>query len=297
MNIKQIETFVRIVEVGSFQAAAGALYASPSTVSVRVKELERYIGAELFDRSFHRAQLTAKGHEFYAHARQLVDFTTSLSQQMRAPQAVTGLVRLGVVGVVANTWLPQLVRSLREAYPGVTLRIDANLTRLLTERVADGKLDLAIVAGSVTDPELQGAVLGVERFVWMTGRNGPQAPADGAPLTPLDLSRHPVLALSEDSHHHPIVKNWFREGGVSVNPAVSCNNISALAALTMKGLGVSLLPRLGYREALAAGRLLELPTTPALPQVQFSIVYRKGRVPLLADAITIMAQAASAQPL
>jgi len=58
MNIKQIETFVRIVELGSFSAAAEALYASQSTVSARIKDLERYLGAELFDRSFHRAQLT-----------------------------------------------------------------------------------------------------------------------------------------------------------------------------------------------------------------------------------------------
>jgi DNA-binding transcriptional LysR family regulator len=69
MNIKQIETFVRIVELGSFSAAAEALYASQSTVSARIKDLERYLGAELFDRSFHRAQLTPKGHEHRASPR------------------------------------------------------------------------------------------------------------------------------------------------------------------------------------------------------------------------------------
>lgn len=58
-----------------------------------------------------------------------------------------------------------------------------------------------------------------------------------------------------------------------------------------------MLPHLGYRKALASGRLLELATTPPLPKVQFSIIYRKERVPPLADATTMTAQAASAQPL
>jgi DNA-binding transcriptional LysR family regulator len=297
MNIKQIETFVRIVELGSFQAAATVLFASPSTVSARIKELERYIGIELFDRSFHRAQLTPKGHEFHAHAQQLVAFTTSLSGQIRAPQAMTGLVRLGVVGVVANTWLPGLVGSLRDTYPLVTLRIDVHLTRWLMERLAEGKLDLAIVAGPVSDPELHCEVLGYDQFVWMASgtASGPgQVPLEGTePLTPAALARHPVLSLTEESHHYPVVRNWFREGGVSPSPAATCNNMNVLAALTMQGLGVSLLPRHGYREALAAGRLRELATTPPLPQVGFSMVYRKQRIPALGEALVRLARAAS----
>lgn len=105
MNIKQIETFVRIVELGSFQAAADALFTSTSTISARIKELERYLGVELFDRSFHRAQLTSGGHDLFERARQLVEFTETLARQVRHPDAASGLVRLGAVGVIANTWL------------------------------------------------------------------------------------------------------------------------------------------------------------------------------------------------
>ena len=113
MNIRQLETFVRIVEHGSFANAARALNTTQSTVSARVKELERYIGADLFDRSRHRAALTPRGHELFAFARQLVEFAASLTTQFRDPAAVTGVLRLGVVGVVANTWLPKLVAALR----------------------------------------------------------------------------------------------------------------------------------------------------------------------------------------
>ncbi|GAP35393.1 LysR family transcriptional regulator [Piscinibacter sakaiensis] len=296
MNIKQIETFVRIVELGSFQAAASVLCASPSTVSARIKELERHLGTELFDRSFHRAQPTARGQAFYEHARRLVEFTSALARDMRAPQAMTGLLRLGVVGVVANTWLPRLVAALRNTCPGVTLRIDANLTRLLLERLGEGRLDLAIVAGEVADPALHGVPLGTDRFVWMSGPGGPQPPADGRALSPRELARHPILALTEDSHHHLIVKHWFRDGGVALAPATSCNSMNVLAELTSRGLGTSLLPRHAYRSELAAGRLVELPTTPDLPAVSFSLVHHRERVPPLADTVAALAQVASDLP-
>lgn len=293
MNIKQIETFVRIVELGSFSAAAEALYASQSTVSARIKDLERHLGAELFDRSFHRAQLTPKGHELYEHARRLVEFTASLTQQIRDPQAVVGRVHLGVVGVVANTWLPALVSRLRARYPQVALRLDASLTRVLMERLRDGKLDVAIVAGAVTDPDFHDAPLGHDEFAWMAG---PTLELPAGTLGPADIAHWPVLMLTEESHHFPVVRQWFRAAGVAFRAATASNNMNVLATLTMQGLGVSLLPRHCYRAEIAAGRLRVLDTAPALPRVPFSLVYRSDRAPPLAEAITEAALAASDLP-
>jgi len=290
MNIKQIETFVRIVELGSFSAAAEALYASQSTISARIKELERYLGVELFDRHHHRPQLTPKGHELFDFAQQLVEFTSSLTRTMRDPSAITGTLRKGVVGVVANTWLPALVSRLREKHPRLGVKLDVGLTRLLMERLRDGHLDLAIVAGSVSDPELLAELLGYDEFVWMAG---PSLPVPHGRLGPSDLKELPVLMLSEESHHYPIVRQWFRDAGVMHRPAASCNNMSVLAELTRQGLGVSLLPRQCYGPELAEGRLVVLETHPQIPRVPFSLVYRADRVPVMVPAIVETAKAAS----
>lgn len=72
--------------------------------------------------------------------------------------------------------------------------------------------------------------------------------------------------------------------------------MNVLAALTMRGLGVSLLPRHCYRAEVASGRLVEIDTAPALPRVEFSLVYRKDRVPALAPGIAEAAKAASELP-
>lgn len=290
MNIKQLETFVRIVEHGSFANAARALNTTQSTVSARVKELERHIGADLFDRSFHRAALTPRGHELFTFAKQLVDFAASLGVQFRDPAAFQGLLRLGVVGVVANTWLPRLVDALRSRYPKLTLRIDMSLTRTLVERLRDGRLDLAIIAGNVGEPGFAAESLGHDEFVWMAS---PALKAPRTVLRPRDLQRWPVLSLSEDSFHYPVIERWFRDGGAFFRSAASCNNMNVIAELTAAGLGVSLLPRHCYRRELAARRLVVLDTAPPIPPVEFSLIHRVDRPHPLAAPIAALAKSVS----
>ncbi|WP_137925057.1 LysR family transcriptional regulator [Cupriavidus sp. 2SB] len=291
MNIKQIETFVRIVELGSFQAAATHLHASPSTVSARIKELERFIGEDLFDRSFHRAQLTPKGRDFFESATQLVEFTRTLSNRIRANTAVRGHIRLGVVGVVANTWLPALVEGIRSQHPNVSIMLDVALTRALVDRLAEGKVDMAIIAGRIDDPDLSCEALGYDDFVWMAAPF--DRSDDGGPLTPSALAELPTLALSEESHHYPIIRQWFRDAGVDMRPAVACNNLSVLAALATRGLGICLLPRHGYRAKIESGELITIASSPAIPAVPFSLVYRRNRRPMLVDQILALCLAVS----
>ena len=293
MNIKQLQTFVRIVEHGSFANAAKALDTTQSTVSARVKELERYIGADLFDRSHHRAVLTPRGHELFSFAKQLVDFANSLTVQFRDPAAVTGVLRVGVVGVVANTWLPRLVAALRERYPGITLRLDMSLTRVLVERLREGRLDLAIIAGQLSEPGFLAEPLGHDDFVWMA------SPSLGIPrkaLGPRELQRWPILSLSEDSFHYPVVERWFRDAGAMFRAAASCNNMNVVADLTASGLGVSLLPRACYRADIAAKRLVVLNTAPPIPRVPFSLIHRVDRPHALTAAIATMANKVSELP-
>jgi DNA-binding transcriptional LysR family regulator len=290
MNIKQLETFVRIVELGSFGAAAEALHASPSTVSARVRELETSLGTQLFDRHFHRAQLTPKGHELFERAQQLIAFAASLRETISDPSVLTGTLRLGVVGVVAGTWLPRLVERLRTDHPALNLRIDVALTGVVLERLRTGQVDVAIVAGRIDDDALAQEVIGHDDFVWMA------APALGVPATPLgpaELKRWPILSLTEESHHYPVLRQWFREAGAQLGPVLACNNLDVLAECTAAGLGVSLLPRACYAAELAANALVVLDTRPPIAPVPFSLVYRRDQPGGMAAVVAAKAREAA----
>lgn len=300
MNIKQIESFVRIVELGSFQAAARDLNASPSTISARVRELEGFLGAELFDRSFHRAHLTPKGQEFYGRARHLFEYTRALVRESRESPAVTGVMRVGVAGLAAMTWFPATLQTLHDMYPRVGFKLEVGLTHALLTQLAGGKLDLAIVAGPVAHPALQVELIGSDEFAWMRGADATassQEPLE-RPLTPADIRALGVMSFAEDSFHYPKLQDWFSCAGVSFEPLVTCNQMAVLAELTARSVGVSLLPMKGFAQWLQAGRLQVLCVEPAFPSVDFSLVYRRGRKPVIADALLSIARerAASSHP-
>lgn len=286
MDIRQLETLLRIVEVGSFTAAAEALSTTQSTVSARIRELERSLGVELFDRTQHRARLTAKGLELLPSAREIVALAANARSRIGDARALSGVIRMGGVGVVALTWLPKLMTAIRSLYPGVSVVLEVALTGSLIDKVRDGELDLALVTGPISETSLASVSLGYDEFVWMAART---LRVPSAPMTPAELAMWPVLGLSTQSHHYPIIERWFRDAGADYNPIISCSNVRVLADLTLAGLGVSLLPRASFAAEIAAGALDVLNTQPRIPPVEFVGLYRSNTMNPLTSSIATLA--------
>jgi DNA-binding transcriptional LysR family regulator len=292
MNLKQLETFVQIVEKGSFAAAADALHTTQSTVSARVKDLEHYFGVELFDRSAHRAQLTAKGRELFAMSRQVVGALEQLRDRISDRSSLTGILRLGVVGVVAGTWLPALLAELGARHPTLQLEVDVALTKALVQKLRGADLDVAIIAGHLDDDELRCDSVGEERFAWMAG---PSLGAGGAALTPHDIAARPVIAFPPESIHHAAMKAWFKAAGVRFQPAITCNSMEVIARLVAQGQGVALLPCDYYKAEVSLGKLEILQVEPVMPNVDFTLLSFAQRPTAFVSAVTEAVEAVRRQ--
>ncbi|MBC8642185.1 LysR family transcriptional regulator [Caballeronia sp. EK] len=286
MDIRQLETFLRIVDTGSFAAAAQTLNATQSTVSARIRELERSLGVDLFDRSQHRARLTAKGQDLVVSAREIVALASRVRHRIGDKDALTGTVRLGVVGLVAITWLPKLMGALRERYPNLAVVLDMGLTATLVDKLRNGDLDLALVTGPVVQSGLRAISLGYDEFVWMCS---PALAVPARKLSPAELATWPVLGLSSQSHHYPVIERWFRDANADYRPVISCNNVRVLAELTVSCLGVSLLPRASYHAEIAAGKLRVIDTAPQIGPVQFVALHRHTTTDPIVAAVAELA--------
>jgi DNA-binding transcriptional LysR family regulator len=290
MHVKQLETFIRIVETGSFAGAAQAMHTTQSTISARMRELEASLGVALFDRSGHRATLTPRGRALLARARKMVGLAADIAREIGDTRAAAGVIRIGVAGLVAMTWLPRLMGALRERFPGVAVHLEVALTTPLVDKLAAGELDLSIVTGPVRGAGLECVSLGYDQFVWMA----PAAlPVPRRALTPVELAQWPILGLSEASHHYPVIDDWFRAGKAAYQPVVSCSNVRVLADLTLAGLGISLLPRRSCQHAVDAGQLRVIETRPALPPVEFVALHKRDLIDPLAAAVAALARETS----
>ncbi|TMS59213.1 LysR family transcriptional regulator [Imbroritus primus] len=286
MNMKQLETLVWIVRLGSFAAAADRLCTTQSTVSCRIQELEQDFDIQLFDRSHHKARLTAKGKELFHYAERLIDLASEMRHRIGNPESLSGLIRLGVAEVVALTWLPQLVHAIRNTYRDVVLELDVQLTRPLISRLREGDLDLLLIPGPVAEPGLTSDTVGKVEFRWMAG---PHFKVPSGILSPEVLQTLPVLSLSADSHHHTLIEQWFTRNQAQYNFVTRCNNLNVVASLTMANEGIGYLPVAAYSQEIADGRLVMLKTRPRMPAVEFVAVATSGRFQPLVDAVRTLA--------
>ena len=274
MNIRQLDTFVAIAQLGSFSAAARRLNASQSTISARIQELEAALGIPLFDRTQRAVSLSPKGRELLPHAQHAVSAFAEIHRRMSAPESVSGLIRMGVAELVAVSWLPQLMSSIRDVYPNLSMELSVLLTSEILERLHAGELDMAIIRGSRFDPRFVALTTGWVSFTWMAGK---AFRIEKRVLTPKDLRKHRIFSLGKNSYHSLTMHEWLDSEDSEIIHVDVCNSMSAIASLTAAGLGISLLPESCYEKEIHAGRLKPIVTKPEIPLVEFSAVY--PRVP------------------
>lgn len=274
MNIRQLETFVAIAQLGSFSAAASRLNASQSTISARIQELEQTLGISLFDRTHRAIRLTLKGRELLPHAQHAVSAFAEIRKRISAPEALSGLIRIGVAEIVAVSWLPQFLTTIHDLYPKLSMELSVLLTSEILDRVQNGDLDMAIVPGSRFDSSLATRTMGWVRLTWMAGAN---FRTENQVLVPKDLRKYRIFSLGKNSYHSQTMQEWLYTDESEIPRVDVCNSMSIIASLTASGLGVSLLPEQCYRNEIQEGKLKPIVTDPEVPLVEFSAVY--PRVP------------------
>jgi DNA-binding transcriptional LysR family regulator len=294
MNFKQLETFYWIAHLGSFRAAAMRLNATQSTISMRIAHLEEALGVKLFDRSRRKVRVTQTGRTLIEYAENAMNLASNIHLLIGDQSAIAGTVNLGIAELIALSWLPDLVGKLNRIYPRLTMNLEIGLTANLRRKVEDGDVDIALIPGPVTAPNLADAYLGTVEYKWMV------SPKLGLPttrLTPLDLQKWPIVTLPIQSNLHSEIEDWFRTNRAQVSRVDICNSLNVVAAMTVAGLGISLLPTDYYRDSIEAGKIQILNTTPPVNAIEYYALYTKRSQATLVETIARMARETSTFPM
>ncbi len=144
MELRQLRTFVRVVELGSMGRAALELELATSTLSQQISQLEGELSTRLLQRSSSGVVPTAAGLDFFRQAQlslRQVEAASSVSRRDR----LSGHVSIGLAATTASVLALPFLESMRERYPGVRVRIVESLSGTLEGMLSARKLDLAIL--------------------------------------------------------------------------------------------------------------------------------------------------------
>jgi DNA-binding transcriptional LysR family regulator len=241
--------FARVVDAGSFAAAAKSLGQTRAAVSKQIAALEERIGAQLLNRTTRSMHLTEIGSEFYVRCARIAEEAEEAERAVANLQgAPRGLLRISAPLTFGRRYLAPLVAPFLEAHPEIS--IDLVLDDEPADVAREG-FDLAIRIAPRADSSLTAHRLAESAHV-VCG-----TPAyferEGVPETPDDLRRHRCLLYGS----LPTPRLWrFRDGkSVRVSGPFTVNHGESLQRAVVDGLGIAYLPRFIVGDDLESGRL------------------------------------------
>ena len=278
LELTRLKVFREVANLGSFTRAAEVLgYAQPS-ISHHIAQLERELGAQLFERQPRRVQLTPAGQVFLAHAQAVLITLADAEREVAETVRIGGRsLRLAAFPTAAATLMPAAAGSFRDARPDVDLRLTEADPPVALPGLLAGDHDLAIVydypvLGEVPDPAAELEPLFADHMAIALPAGHPLAGAARVPLAALGGERWvaPHTSVCRDA-----LVFACRTAGFAPTVVTETNDYMAMQGLVAAGVGVALLPRLATAIAQRPGLVFRALDETVIERVTF-IATRAG---------------------
>lgn len=254
-KLRGMETFVAVVECGSFTGAAARLEMSAVMVGKYIALLEGQLGTRLLERNTRRQSLTDAGRVYFDEARRVLEQVANAERSVeRLRLAPAGTLRVSAPVSFGASIIAPLTASFLQAWPEV--RVELDLTNRMVDLVDEG-IELAIRIGDIQRTDLVAKYLAPYRMAICAAPD--YLARHGTPQTPADLAGHQCL-----SHTVWTARNEWRLPGAAEevrwkrDAVLRCNDGYALRMAAVAGAGLLLQPEVLLAEDLANGRLVRI---------------------------------------
>jgi DNA-binding transcriptional LysR family regulator len=274
-SLRQLRTFLSVVEAGGVTAAAQALGLTQPAASQQLRELERAMGVRLLERLGGRAVPTAAGRaliEPARRARAAVEDAQAATAAHRAGEV--GRVRLGTGATACIHLLPAVLASLNEAMPGLEVIVSTGNTPDMLRRVEEGELDLALA----TLPAALGRSLSATRILidpLLALVPETMLPPGRPRLGPADLQALPLILYEAGANTRAVIDAWFHRAGLVPRTIMELASVEATKILVAGGRGCSVLPAMALTTPIPGTAIR--PLRPALSR-SLAVILRREKV-------------------
>ncbi|CCD95942.1 putative transcriptional regulatory protein, LysR family [Bradyrhizobium sp. ORS 375] len=242
MELRTLKTFVEVVRQGGFSHAAKVVFATQSTVSKAVKQLEDELGLPLLDRLGHKSRMTAAGEIVYRRAVRLLAERDDLQAELEELRGLKrGVLRLGLPPIGSSTLFAPLFAQYRQLHPDVEIRLVEHGSDRLSELLAAGDIDFAGLLPPIAD-EFSAQIVRREPLMALVSVDHPLARRDT--ITLAELRETPFILFEAGFALNRIIREACRRNGFEPLVAARSTQIDFIAELAGAGLGIAFLPRM-----------------------------------------------------
>lgn len=276
MDLRVLSIFIEVAELGSFTRAGEKLGYSQPTISFQIKQLEKEMGAQLFDRIGHTVTLTDAGRDALSYAQQICHTGQEMllgSQQRRVP---SGMLRLGMADSLCEPLIVGHFAQFRTAYPSVRLNITTLDTSALLESLDHNDVDMICTMDDhVYDTNY---VIADEEEIGVHFVASPAHPLAALPEVGLEqLLEQPFLLTEKGMSYRRLMDEQLARISLEINPILETGQADLIRKLVGENMGLSFLPDYVTENMVRAGQLVRL----NVPQLQVvvwkQLLYRREK--------------------
>ena len=245
MDLKQLEYFVRVAELGSFTRAALALNIAQPALSRQVRLLEVELRQNLLTRNGRGALPTEAGKLLLAHGRGILHQVERAREELgRVRGSLAGRVAVGLPTSLARVLTVPLIRAFRAELPDATLSITEGLSLPMQESLMAGRLDIAVLYNAQPTAEIDITPLLEEDLLLVQRRPiGLAEDPPPGPITLRELAQLPLVIPTRPNAIRMQVESELANIGCRLNIALEIDGVSAILDLVADGAGSAVLSR------------------------------------------------------
>ena len=275
VNLRDLRYLVALADQRHFGRAAQACFVSQPTLSMQIKKLEEELDVSLVERTPRRVLLTDAGRAIAERARAIlheVDEIRELARRRHDPEA--GTVRLGLFPTIGPYLLPHVVPAIRARFPRLELLLVEEKTERILRMLHEGKLDAAVLALPLHDPQLHVEFLFEEPFLLAVPPDHRLAGRHGLRLD--DLEDESLLLLEEGHCLRDQALDVCRLAGASEKEGFRATSLETLRQMVAAHVGVTLMPSLSVQPPVPRSDALTLlPFRDRAPSRRIAMAWRK----------------------
>lgn len=279
MEIKQLESFVAVVEWGSFSQAARHLYVTQPTVSTQIKQLENELDAQLLLRTTQKLELTPIGRELYNNAKSILRIVQNIEDTFENQSLQT--LNIGASSVPAAYILPKVLTEFRKCNKDTHLNIHEGDSIEIIDLVANGQIHAAIVGTTMPNKDLEFKTICADRLVVVTPNTDYYRDFKAAGGNTLKLLQEPIILREQGSGTLKETIKMLKSVGITkqqLNSVATINDSETLKNFVKEGLGITILSEIAMTNCCDRDDLLSFPVKEYNDYRDFYLVYRKTAI-------------------
>ena len=249
MDLKQIQYFIRIAELGSFTKASIELNVAQPALSRQIRLLEVELRQSLLIRNGRGVDTTEAGKVLLEHGRGVLHQIERIRQElMRVRSGLVGRVAVGLPPSLTKLLTVPLIKAFRTELPGATISINEGLSTMMQAMLINGSLDVALLYNAAPSPEIDQTPI-LTQALYLVQPRDPSL--DSEPVTLRQVADLPLIIPSRPNAFRMQLETQLAGLGLHPSIAIEVDAIAGLLDLVADGIGSAILP---YSTIQVSGR-------------------------------------------